>query len=1086
MATRAPVLTLTLLGTFEATVDGVPVSGFRGDKARALLAYLAVESGRPHPRTMLAALLWPDMPDEDALGNLRKTLYRLQVALAPALGTATDRLLRTTRQAIQLNREACAVDVGTFQELLETCATHTHRRLHLCLPCLERLAQAATLYRGELLAGFGLPDAEPFEEWQLLIRERLLHQALQALYDLAAAHLERAEYEQAYAHAVRQVELDPGREEAHRQVLRALALSGRRGEALAYAERCRQMLLDTFGVEPAAETLALVDQLGTGALPGQDGAPALDGPATGRPTAISTLPTQLTPFVGRVTELLQIAEYLRDTDCRMVSILGPGGVGKTRLVIRAAEQLARRVQFADGIVFIPLAEISSAELLASALLSGLGLDPDQGSDSRTQLVHYLAPRACLLVLDNLEQLLDGTDLLVDILRAATRVRLLVTSRLPLDLRAEQRLYLDGLDYPGQGAEPATALGLVPSDRDHAAIAGAGSVQLFVQAAARVQPAFALSAANAEDILHICRLVDGMPLALELAAPWVRVMDCAAIASAIERNLAPLATAMRDVPARHRSMEAVLAQSWRLLTSDEQAALARLSVFRGPFDLDAAVGVVGVTILDLATFVDKCLLQRTSDGLYQMHELLRQFAAQMLDRERGLDPEAARERHSRYYLGLVVAREQALYGTQPRPAVAALRRQFGNIRQAWDWAAEHTREDTLAPSLEAMVRFWELACLYDDADGLLARAVARLQMGQDEDRIPSARALLIRLLVWQAHFHEIRNHIGDALHSAQTALALAQRWADREGEARASTLLGEVLPHRGEYAEAALQLQRACAYFHDHAQRRPLARAQSRLGIAHWRACEYARALEHLGEARALQEALGDQWELARVCDALAGIAFEQGDADGALVQAQEALRLYEACDDRRNIDGLRGNLALVYWRLGRFELALRYNLHDLDTSRELGDRHAIAIVLGNRGSIYLDSGDLDQALQCLAEALQIEEALGSPWDAARHRSGLAQVYRRRGEREVALAHFERALPPLRAHGAPYYTLAPLLEVAALHLESGHLAEAAALAQEAATLAGELGLEEEQRRSQALAEQVAAAQRARGQGQASAV
>ncbi|HEX6509653.1 MAG TPA: BTAD domain-containing putative transcriptional regulator [Chloroflexota bacterium] len=354
-------LTLELFGTFRAA-GHAPITGFRTDKARALLAYLAVEADRAHARANLATLLWPNMLDDVALRNLRKTLHRLNEMLAESLSPTSEAVFLTTRQSIQLNPDSCELDVATFGELLETSATHPHRHLHLCEPCLDRLTRAASLYRGELLAGFGIPDAEPFEEWLLLKRERFHHLALRVLHDLAAAHLEREEYDRAYTYATRQVELDPGREEAHRQVIRALARKGQRSEALTYARQARQMLLDTLGVEPAPETVALTEQLRQ-AETGAASAQVTNRSLYAEKTRLHNLPTQLTPFVGRQTELLWIAGQLRDPECRIVSILGPGGIGKTRLAVRAAENLAGRGRFPDGVTFIALAEVRTAQQL---------------------------------------------------------------------------------------------------------------------------------------------------------------------------------------------------------------------------------------------------------------------------------------------------------------------------------------------------------------------------------------------------------------------------------------------------------------------------------------------------------------------------------------------------------------------------------------------------------------------------------------------------------------------------------------------------------------------------------------------------
>jgi predicted ATPase len=243
------------------------------------------------------------------------------------------------------------------------------------------------------------------------------------------------------------------------------------------------------------------------------------------------IPLQLTPFIGRQRELLQIAEYLRDADCRLVTILGPGGMGKTRLALKVAEQAAGRSRFADGIAVVSLAGVGEPEQLPAALLSGLRLEQDPGADARAQLLDHLASRAYLLVLDNFEQLVGRTDLLVDILAAAPGVCLLVTSRLPLRLRAEQRVPLEGLDYPELDEAPSR--GQPGAEQGGTSSSG---VQLFVQTARRVDPTFSLSAGNQRDVLRICRLVGGMPLALELAAPWVALMDCARIAATIERGL----------------------------------------------------------------------------------------------------------------------------------------------------------------------------------------------------------------------------------------------------------------------------------------------------------------------------------------------------------------------------------------------------------------------------------------------------------------------------------------------------------------------------------------------------------------------
>lgn len=1052
-------LTLDLLGTFRATVASTPINGFPSDKARALLAYLVIEGDRPHSRASLATLLWPDTRDEGARGNLRKTLHRLHAALLPALSPAEGTVLITTRQDIQINESVCTADVTTFQALLRAVEVHPHLSLHRCDACLDQLSTAVALYKGELLAGFGLPDAEPFEEWLLFKRERFLHMVLGVLYHLASAHLERGEYERAYTCAVRQVELDGGREEAHRQAIRALSLGGQRAEARAYAVRARQILLDTLGVEPSPETLRLVEELDTEGTPAE----RRQMPAPRR----RTLPVQLTPFVGRRRELHDIANFLREPECRLVSIVGPGGMGKTRLAIKVPEEMTGR--FADGVIFIALAEVRLPALLPAALMSGLGVEPDGHPDPRAQLLQYLAPKQCLLVLDSIEHLLDRVDLLIDILTSAPGVRLLVTSRLPLGLRAEQRVPLQGLAYSEPAGEVSGA-----GRPDVGETADRESVQLFVQAVRRVDPTFRLTVANAGDVLRICRMAGGMPLALELAAPWISVMDCAAIAGAIERNLDLLVTTAHDVPDRQRSIEGVFAQTWTLLPINEQDTLARLSVFRGPFDLDAAMQVAGASAVELAILLSRSLLHRRANGRYELHDLLRQFAQSAAVTVPGLDFNAVHVRHSDYYLGLVAGVEPELHGSDPRAAVDALLPHLAGVQQAWSWTAEHGQPSALTAVLEGMGRFWELTCEFETAEALLALAASTMQGRLNSAPPPEDEMtrLLIRLLVWQAHFAGRRDRTEDAVRLASIALDHAERAGDREGEAMASSVLGAVLSHRQEFSAAMTRLRLACAYFEGNNRRRWLAQALRGLGMVHWRLGEYDPAAECIRRARVVLESLGDRWQMAHISNVGGALAFEQGDKEEGRAAAEHALEIYRATGDRQGVAFMQGNLGLVYMQLGRFDLALHYNGLMVETSRERGDRRNLAVALGNRGTILQEAEELDESRACFEEALEIAEEVGDSSDAARDRASLARLAYLRGAWDEALAQFQQALPVLRAGKVPYYTVGPVLDAAEFTLARGWVEEAAQLAREGTALAARIEYTEELFRAQALEARIA--------------
>lgn len=418
-----PQASLRVLGAFALQFDGQLVTSFPTDKARALLAYLALEAGRSHVREQLAALLWPKIAGELALTNLRKTLHRLRETLNATAPGMSDILLTSTRQTIQLNAERLAVDSADFERLLTSCTIHPHPSLHHCDECLARLEQAAELYRGELLAGLGLADAPAFEEWLLLRREALHQQLLGALSTLAAAYEARGEYERAHAYATRQLNEDPYREEAHRQVMRLLAQRGLAHQALAQYERCREVLANELGVEPEAATTALYEQIRRRQLVNQQTRRAGDKEQELQDQSSLSPPPPVSPserqdwgempavdsFQGREAELATLERWLGPERCRLVVVLGMGGAGKTAL----AAQVVRRVADQFDIVIWrsllnapPLAELLRGWLQVIARQTAHTL-PASLDEQLRLLLDALRRQRCLLVLDNAESILQA-------------------------------------------------------------------------------------------------------------------------------------------------------------------------------------------------------------------------------------------------------------------------------------------------------------------------------------------------------------------------------------------------------------------------------------------------------------------------------------------------------------------------------------------------------------------------------------------------------------------------------------------------------------------------------------------------------
>ncbi|MBV9280945.1 MAG: tetratricopeptide repeat protein, partial [Chloroflexi bacterium] len=382
-------------------------------------------------------------------------------------------------------------------------------------------------------------------------------------------------------------------------------------------------------------------------------------------------------------------------------------------------------------------------------------------------------------------------------------------------------------------------------------------------------------------------------------------------------------------------------------------------------------------------------------------------------------------------------------------------------------------DLLAGCLEPIVRYWELSCQFEMADTLLAQASeaaqSRVRRGRHSDA--AAARLLVRLLIWQAHFGEARSQVDAAVHLLETADVTADEMGDRQGQAMAHAMWGELLPRRREFARAA-DLQEACSYFAAHHERRWLGRPLGLLGQTRWRAGAYASATEALLQARTIQESLGDRWELAQVVYTLAGIAFEREDFAEARVLAEETLRLYEATGDQRHVARLKGNLGMIYAHLGWYDLALQYNQVQVDNCRDLGDLYTMAIALGNRAAIPIDAGREDEGLDVCRQAMELAESTGHPWEVARHLGELAALMHHRGEWDLATAQFEQALAVLRAGDVPYYVVKPALDAAELQLDRGRLEEAAALTRESTSLAEMLGRRDELLRARILEAKIA--------------
>ncbi|MEJ2210597.1 MAG: tetratricopeptide repeat protein [Anaerolineae bacterium] len=985
-------LRLTLLGGLQIGQGGAPVSGFVSSKVQALLCYLAV-TGRPHLRPALAGLLWGGMSEESANTNLRQALSNLNKLVGEHLIVDRGSVALDLQSAVWL-------DVEVFERGIEGALRGDARRgagpaRRPTPQAIGALAETVALYRGEFLAGFHVRDALAFEEWALVQREQLRELALQALQVLTDHHAARGENAQALTYGARLLALEPWREDVHRRMMLLLARSGRRSAALAQYQTCRTVLAEELDVEPMAETTALYERIRALSARRVD------------------LPAQPTPFVGREEDLAQITGCFDGPDCRLLSLVGPGGIGKSRLAIEVAA--SRADAFLHGVFFVPLAGVEAPGRLVSALAEALGFSFYGRQDPRAQLLEYLRDKELLLVLDNFEHLLIGEDdagvevagMLTDILEEAPRVKLLVTSRQRLNLRWEWLYDVRGLSCP-----PETAAS--PAD-------GYGAVQLFVQVAGRIRPGFSL-ADEWPAVARICRLVEGMPLALELAAAAARALPCPEIAAEIEQDLDVLAASLHDLPERHRSVRAAFEGSWRLLAAEEQQAMGRLAAFRGGFDREAARAVAGAPRAMLDALAEKSLLRRTPSGRYELHELLRQFAAERLAEEQDEDARA-RARHAGHYAGRLQAWQDLLHGDGQRAALSEMALEMENVRAAWKYAVERQQADLVSRSLEGLYRFYDLRGRFQEGGVAFALAAAAWRGPAD----PGSAHLLARLEVRQAMFEFRAGRYAAAQELAARSLKPLRRLGDAGEEALALSILGALAEEQGEYDRARTHYESALDLYRQAGDGRGQARTLDHLGDVARMVGAYDRAGAHYRDSLGLYQEIGDRAGIASALNSLGSDAGTRGDYEQARAYFEQSLALRRELDDRFGIAGASHNLGAVAYLLGDYEAARDLRQEALTICREIGFRWGVADALRHLGDAHRRLGQDAEARQLYEESLALKRELG-------HRRGLALVLSSLGSLEMdagrlgrAREHLCRGLETAIEIGSPPVALAILAD-----------------------------------------------------------
>ncbi len=711
--------------------------------------------------------------------------------------------------------------------------------------------------------------------------------------------------------------------------------------SLLYAAAHMKRYCKAFGVPLPSETSPIY-------INGRSSASAPGGIASASSTKLQQrLLAQIDPFVGRELELNKIASLLASRTNRLVTIVGPGGVGKTRLALQAANQT--RDNFAQGVYFVSLAHLDSAALIVQSIAEALNFPLSTQEEPDSQLLGYLRHKELLLVLDNFEHLLDGAGLLASVLRAAPSVTLLVTSRQRLNLLGETAFPLTGMKF-GHWETPEEAF-------------ANSAVQLFLLGAKRTQADFSLRPQDLSHLARILQLTEGMPLGILLAAGWVNLLSLKEIASEIAHNLDFLETQLRDVPARQRSMRAVFETSWNRLSPKEKDLLKKLSLFRVSFSRQAAHHVAGASLRDLAGLINNSMLRRESEsGRYSIHELLRQYAEERL-RQSPESLSLAQREHASYFAEFMRRKWEELTNERQKEALIEIIDDIENVRAAWHYHISQHNFVDVAKFLDSLWMVYDVQGWYRAADDLFGDAVKAVRQKINETAEAATSIVLAQLLARQSYFSGLLGRPEQGLAMAEESVALLRQFA-----------------YKGDLVIPLVVLNMNAVFM------------------------DKITAVGQDGqEAMEVARARGDRWGQAMIMTWQASRALAEQDYDEAHLLAQQSSTIFEELGESWGLTWSSGVvLGSVAVAQGNYAEARERYQRGLDAAREIDYRRATQHAYNNLGHVALLMGDPLEAERCYLHSLAISEEIGQTRELVETLFDIAQARAAQGKKEEAI------------------------------------------------------------------------------------
>jgi predicted ATPase/DNA-binding SARP family transcriptional activator len=914
------MLEIRTLGGLSIKLNGQVIKDLGSHKAEALLVYVAMR-GEACYRNTLATLLWPESSESQAMTSLRVALSILRRELEDYLEISRDRVGIKPGESVFL-------DVAELESKLAS----------------GEIEQAVEIYQGDFLQGFSLRDCLEFEGWCRLQQECVYKLVTDALHAAISNAIFTEDYAMGLNQAQRLLELDPLDERAHRNCMMLFTFNGQRWRALEHYKKCREILQVELGVEPSQETQLLYTQIIKGAQ--------LEG---GHPLfSVINLPIPQTSFFGREQEILEIAGLLSNPDCRLLTLMGPGGIGKTRLAQRAVVRCFHN--YPDGSYFIPMEGIASPDYLMHTIADAIQFkidDLETQFGAKRQLLDYIKNRSILLVMDGFENWVTSGGMLSEILGYAPRIKILVTSRQRLDLQGEWVFPVKGLP--------------VPQKSDDMLVDGSPALELFIERARQAHYESNLTGADRGDITQICRLVGGMPLGIELAAAWTHILSVNEIMKEIQGNLDFLSSSPRDVEEKHHSVRAAFDGSWQLLSEEQRDVFCKLAIFQGGFDREAALGIADVQIHQVSGLMDRSMLGRDHTGRFYMHALLRQYGIEKL-KASGTSWNDICDQHCYYYTKFLTQQEENLLGNQMYIAWQEVRREMDNIRLAIEQAVLNWEGDRVRQVLASLLAFYSVQGWHEgkEAFKLIAQArrdalLAKNTEWKNDPIYLSARAHQAFLLCNLGQIEDSEALSRECLEPLRS-LGLSGELSECVHN------LGVNASFRGEYELAMEQLEQAIRLGKE-SQNSMWPSYLLWLGHAYFLLGEYERGSESLQKCYDIFERKGNFWGMAFAASKMGLAADGLNEFSRAKEYHRQALDIFEKTDNQIGKGYALSRMSESAYFLDEYQQTIQLAEEAYQIFKSHGHLWGTCTTLCRLGFGHIGLGKITEAKNCFREAL---------------------------------------------------------------------------------------------------------------------